>query len=223
MIALAGRAVRADRGGRPLRRALRQPRRRAVDAPATACRRPTCKDILLRRKRPAYRVDDMADDLIGLLDALGLDKAHLVGASMGGFIAQTAADRAPRAGAQPDADHDLDGLAPRRSGPAAAHHPAAGPARHAGPRGGDGAGGRDVRRHRLTRRPVRRASTCATSPAAATTARTTRRGYVRQLGAVARAVQPHPRAHEAAGADAGHARPARPAGQRQRRASRWPS
>ena len=54
-------------------------------------RAPDVKDILLRRKRPVYRVDDMADDLIGLLDALGLDKAHVVGASMGGFIAQTAA------------------------------------------------------------------------------------------------------------------------------------
>jgi pimeloyl-ACP methyl ester carboxylesterase len=54
-------------------------------------RAPDVKDILLRRKRPAYRVDDMADDLIGLLDALGLDAAHLVGASMGGFIVQTAA------------------------------------------------------------------------------------------------------------------------------------
>jgi pimeloyl-ACP methyl ester carboxylesterase len=54
-------------------------------------RAPDVKDILLRRKKPAYRVDDMADDLIGLLDALGLDRAHLVGASMGGFIVQTAA------------------------------------------------------------------------------------------------------------------------------------
>jgi pimeloyl-ACP methyl ester carboxylesterase len=54
-------------------------------------RAPDVKDILLRRKKPVYRVDDMADDLIGLLDALGLEKAHLVGASMGGFIVQTAA------------------------------------------------------------------------------------------------------------------------------------
>jgi pimeloyl-ACP methyl ester carboxylesterase len=52
---------------------------------------PDVKDILLRRRKPPYRVDDMADDLIGLLDALGLDQAHLVGASMGGFIVQTAA------------------------------------------------------------------------------------------------------------------------------------
>jgi pimeloyl-ACP methyl ester carboxylesterase len=53
-------------------------------------RAPDVKDILLRRRKPVYRVDDMADDLIGLLDALGLDRVHLVGASMGGFIVQTA-------------------------------------------------------------------------------------------------------------------------------------
>ena len=38
-----------------------------------------------------YLVKDMAADAIGLIDALGLDKAHMVGASMGGMIVQTVA------------------------------------------------------------------------------------------------------------------------------------
>ena len=43
----------------------------------------------------SYRLSDMAADTIGLLDVLGIDSAHLVGASMGGMIAQTAAIEYP--------------------------------------------------------------------------------------------------------------------------------
>lgn len=42
-----------------------------------------------------YRLSDMAGDVLGVLDALGLDSAHLVGASMGGTIAQTVAIEHP--------------------------------------------------------------------------------------------------------------------------------
>jgi pimeloyl-ACP methyl ester carboxylesterase len=45
--------------------------------------------------RPAYTLDDMAADAVGLLDALGIEAAHIVGASMGGFISQLIAINHP--------------------------------------------------------------------------------------------------------------------------------
>ena len=43
-----------------------------------------------------YRLRDMADDTTGLMDALGIESAHLVGASMGGMIAQELAISFPQ-------------------------------------------------------------------------------------------------------------------------------
>ncbi len=42
-----------------------------------------------------YTLEDMADDAIGVLDALNIEKAHICGASMGGMIAQIIAYRHP--------------------------------------------------------------------------------------------------------------------------------
>ena len=43
-----------------------------------------------------YTFDDLADDAAGLLEALGIEKAHICGMSMGGMIAQTIAIRHPQ-------------------------------------------------------------------------------------------------------------------------------
>ena len=48
----------------------------------------TCAWLRKPVKAP-YLLSDMAQDVAGLMDVLGIDKAHLVGASMGGTIAQT--------------------------------------------------------------------------------------------------------------------------------------
>jgi pimeloyl-ACP methyl ester carboxylesterase len=57
---------------------------------------PSRLDLFLgRRESAAYLLSDMATDTIGLMDHLGIESAHVVGASMGGMIGQTLAIEHP--------------------------------------------------------------------------------------------------------------------------------
>jgi pimeloyl-ACP methyl ester carboxylesterase len=51
--------------------------------------------VAVVRKRGAYTSEDMTDDAIAVLDALGWKRAHIFGASLGGIIAQRIALRHP--------------------------------------------------------------------------------------------------------------------------------
>lgn len=52
-------------------------------------------DYAAARQLAPYTLSDMADDGLALLTALGIDRAHILGASLGGMIAQTMAIEHP--------------------------------------------------------------------------------------------------------------------------------
>ena len=56
---------------------------------------PDIMQIIRGAARPPYTLDDMARDAVGLMDALKIESAHIVGASMGGMIAQILAIQFP--------------------------------------------------------------------------------------------------------------------------------
>jgi pimeloyl-ACP methyl ester carboxylesterase len=81
----------AERGYRVIRFDNRDiGRSTKIDAPV-----PGTAPMLLGYGRSAYKLSDMAADTTGLMDYLDIERAHLVGASMGGMIAQTAAIEHP--------------------------------------------------------------------------------------------------------------------------------
>ena len=53
--------------------------------------RDTGRSVQYPLTKPGYTMDDLVADAVGVLDALGVDRAHVVGQSMGGAIAQQVA------------------------------------------------------------------------------------------------------------------------------------
>ena len=67
--------------------------------------------------RLAYSAEDLADDTIQILDGFGIDAAHLVGMSLGGFLAQISRLEGPHSRIEPHPDR-IGTASPGRSGDA---------------------------------------------------------------------------------------------------------
>lgn len=57
---------------------------------------PNVRAVRRGEEKPPYSLEDMTDDTVGLLDALGIRAAHVVGISIGGYIAQLIAINHPQ-------------------------------------------------------------------------------------------------------------------------------
>ena len=79
-------------GGSPWPATTSATRARSSRMPDTGSSNPF---VAVARKRGAYTSEDMTDDAVAVLDALGWKRAHLFGASLGGIIAQRIALRHP--------------------------------------------------------------------------------------------------------------------------------
>lgn len=87
----------ADRGFRVIRFDNRDV---GLSQKMESARIPSAPSIMLtaalgRPLKVSYKLDDMANDVCGVMDALGLGRVHLAGVSMGGMIAQIVTARFP--------------------------------------------------------------------------------------------------------------------------------